>query len=306
VSLIVRYQLPGDDAVHLGIADGARIHELTGLDLDGLLQRRLPEIREQVQRAMDSAGGSVDAVDARLLAPVAGQEVWAAGVTYLRSRDARLEESGGSDVYAQVYVSDRPELFFKSPGWRVSGPTDPIGVRADSEWNVPEPELAVVVNAHREIVGYTVGNDVSSRDIEGANPLYLPQAKVYDHSCALGPGIRPAWELPDRPTFELSLAVCREGATITEGAVSTTAMARTVEDLVDWLGAALTFPVGAVLLTGTGIVPDSAVSLREGDEVTISGSDLGRLHNVVRVVGERVGPPSPAASTAARAVIRAP
>jgi 2-dehydro-3-deoxy-D-arabinonate dehydratase len=287
VSLIVRYRTRDDDRVRVGVSDSGRIRELSGLDLDALLGLRLSELRALVEIGTD-AGVVTDLEDATLLAPVAGQEVWAAGVTYLRSRDARLEESGGSDVYAQVYVSDRPELFFKSPGWRVSGPADPIGVRADSEWNVPEPELAVVVNAHGEIVGYTVGNDVSSRDIEGANPLYLPQAKVYDRSCALGPGIRPAWELTEQPTFELELDVRRDGVTISNGAVSTTSMARTVPDLVDWLHAALTFPVGVVLLTGTGIVPDSTVSLCEGDEVTITAAGLGSLRNVVRRVGARV------------------
>jgi 2-dehydro-3-deoxy-D-arabinonate dehydratase len=287
MSLIVRHLVPGDDRPRLGVADGrGNIHPLVGVDLDELLRQPLTAIREQVERALGS--DTIACAEATLLAPVESQEVWAAGVTYLRSRDARLEESGGSDVYAQVYVSDRPELFFKSPGWRVSGPAGTIGVRADSSWNVPEPELAVVVNAHREIVGYTVGNDVSSRDIEGANPLYLPQAKVYDGACALGPGIRPAWELPAQPAFDLRLEVCRDGRILTEGAVSTTSMARTFDDLVAWLWAALTFPVGAVLLTGTGIVPDSAVSLREGDEVTISADGIGAIRNTVRLVGTRI------------------
>jgi 2-dehydro-3-deoxy-D-arabinonate dehydratase len=285
MSLIVRYRAGAADATRLGVLSDGRVRDL-GLDLDRLLEMRLADIRSLVEEAVSTTGPSIPADEVTLQAPVQNQEVWAAGVTYLRSRDARLEESGGADVYAQVYASERPELFFKSPGWRVRGPGESIGIRADSAWNVPEPELAVVVNAYQEVIGYTVGNDVSSRDIEGANPLYLPQAKVYDHCCALGPGIRPGWELPEQPVFQLELCVRRVGTAITEGAIATTAMARTIEELVGWLGAALTFPVGAVLLTGTGIIPDSAISLSEGDDVIITASEIGTLGNHVQLVGE--------------------
>ena len=172
----------------------------------------------------------------RLLAPLDGRgEVWCAGVTYERSRGARMEESAEQSVYDKVYVADRPELFGKSPAWRVVTDGEPIGIRADSGHDVPEPELAVVVNAHGETVGYTVCNDVSSRSIEGENPLYIPQAKVFAGGCALAPGIRPAWEVPDPTDLAITLSVRRDGAEVFEGATSTAQLARPLDDLVDAL-----------------------------------------------------------------------
>jgi 2-dehydro-3-deoxy-D-arabinonate dehydratase len=218
-----------------------------------------------------------------VLAPVDDQEVWAAGVTYRRSRDARMEESETADVYDRVYAADRPELFFKSPAWRVRSPGQPIGIRADSTWDVPEPELAVVIGSDRQIVGYTIGNDVSSRSIEGENPLYLPQAKVYLGSCALGPALVPATLI--EPPFGIRLEIERNGEVVTGGSTSTDQLHRTIEDLVEWLTRALPFPSGAVLLTGTGVVPGDGFTLHAGDRVRIAVEGLGVLENVVETVG---------------------
>ncbi len=209
-----------------------------------------------------------------LLAPIEDTgEVWACGVTYLRSREAREAESTVKDVYARVYEAKRPELFFKSVGWRSVGHQMPIRVRDDSQWNVPEPELTLVVNSTGEIVGYTVGNDVSSRDIEGENPLYLPQAKVYDRSCALGPGIllTPADSLRDLP---IQLSLIRGGQTVFEGTTKTSQIKRTLEELVEYLYREIDFPRGALLMTGTGIVPPLEFSMQRGDTVRILIGEL--------------------------------
>ena len=252
-----------------------------GLSLDELLARG-----DGLEPAFQSNGDGAPA-DVRLLAPVGGQEVWAAGVTYERSRVARIEESVSADPYDLVYEADRPELFLKAPGWRVRGPGEPIGIRADSEWNVPEPELALVVDARLRVAGYTVGNDVSSRSIEGRNTLYLPQAKVYDGACSLGPCIVPASDAD--PPFEIEIEVEREGKRIFDGHTSTAEMRRSFDELVAFLGAALTLPVGAILLTGTGVVPEADVTLRPDDVVRIRIDGLGTLENRVEVVGRRVG-----------------
>jgi 2-dehydro-3-deoxy-D-arabinonate dehydratase len=214
---------------------------------------------------------------------VESQEVWAAGVTYERSRDARMEESAEPSVYDHVYDAVRPELFFKSVGWRVRGPGESIGVRADSTWDVPEPELALVITASLEVAGYLIGNDMSSRSIEGENPLYLPQAKVYDGSCALGPCIVPVGEV--EPPFEIHLRVMRGGATIVDDRTSSGRLRRSFAELAEHLGSALTFPAGAILLTGTGVVPDPNFTLRDGDEVRVEIEGLGELVNPVVRVG---------------------
>ena len=236
--------------------------------------------------AAGPAAGPVPA-DARVLVPIAGQEVWAAGVTYRRSRDARMEESDTPDHYDRVYVADRPELFPKAGAGRSRGPDESIGIRVDSKWNVPEPELGLVVDRHGAIVGYVNGNDMSSRDIEGENPLYLPQAKVYTGSCALGPCVVPVAEAPPPSGMRIRLVVERDGAPIVEEAVSVADLHRDPAELVDWLFRALDFPVGVVLLTGTAIVPRTDFSLIPGDRVTVSTSDLGVLRNVVELVGLR-------------------
>lgn len=199
----------------------------------------------------------------------ATQEVWASGVTYLRSRDARQAESETGDIYARVYLAERPELFMKAVGWRVRGPDDAIRVRPDSTWSVPEPEITLVINRHQEIVGYCAGNDVSSRSIEGANPLYLPQAKVYAGSCALGPGIQLA-SPEEMRQLDIKLEISRGGEQVFAGETSTTQMKRAFEDLVDYLYRELAFPEGAFLMTGTGIVPPDAFSLSAGDVVRVT------------------------------------
>ena len=209
-----------------------------------------------------------------LLPPVEpGQEVWASGVTYLRSREARELESTFADAYERIYDAERPELFFKALGWRVVGHGDKVHVREDSSWNVPEPELVVVVNSGMEIVGYTAGNDVSSRDIEGENTLYLPQAKVYDASCSLGPGI----VLSDPEAMRdlrISMIIRRGDAIVFEDEIDTSQMKRCPEELAAYLGKELAFPGGAFLMTGTGIVPEEDFTLKPGDMVGISVGDL--------------------------------
>lgn len=215
-----------------------------------------------------------------LLAPIEpAQEVWAAGVTYLRSRDAREAESQTGDIYTRVYVAERPELFFKAAGWRVVGPGSAIRVRPDSTWNVPEPELTLVINRHGEIVGYCAGNDVSSRSIEGENPLYLPQAKVYNGSCALGPGIEIT--NPDAlRDIPIHIEIARSGETVYTGEASTSQMKRALEELAACLYRELDFPHGAFLMTGTCLVPPDSFTLTAGDVVTIQVGDL-TLQNLV-------------------------
>ena len=210
-----------------------------------------------------------EAADAPLLAPVDdAQEIWASGVTYLSSRMAREAESQSADVYQKVYGAERPELFFKATGWRACGPGAPIRVRADSGWNVPEPELVLVLDTTGRIVGYTTGNDVSSRSIEGENPLYLPQAKVYAGACAIGPGIRlcDADALRDLP---ISLQILRDGTSVFADDTRTSQIKRGLEELAGWLFRELRQPAGALLFTGTGIVPGEDFSLRSGDLVRI-------------------------------------
>lgn len=213
-------------------------------------------------------------------APVDEQDVWAAGVTYKRSQVARMEESeSGASHYDKVYEADRPELFFKSTPNRVVGPGQAVRVRADSSWSVPEPELTLVLTPAGRIVGYTVGNDMSARDIEGENPLYLPQAKTYNQSCALGPWI---WLTPDPlPASAINLEIKRNGSIASKDSTSTDQIHRKLEDLATWLFKEMDFPHGAFLLTGTGIIPDDSFTLENGDEVTITIENIGTLTNPV-------------------------
>ncbi|MGL4551675.1 MAG: fumarylacetoacetate hydrolase family protein, partial [Gemmataceae bacterium] len=211
---------------------------------------------------------SVPLPSAAWLPPLDRQEVWAAGVTYIRSKVAREEESassGASRFYDLVYTAPRPELFFKAQAWRVVAPGSPIRTRADATWSVPEPELALVVSPAMEIVGFTIGNDVSSRDIEGENPLYLPQAKCYDGSCAVGPVITLASALPSPADVTIKLTITRGGSPAFEGATTLAAMKRSLTELVSWLGREVSFPDGVVLLTGTGVVPPDTFTLSSGD-----------------------------------------
>ena len=216
------------------------------------------------------------------LAPVDHQEVWAAGVTYKRSKIAREEESAGAaQFYDKVYTADRPELFLKATPARVVHPNGPVRIRADAKWSVPEPELALVISPAGKIVGYTIGNDMSSRDIEGENPLYLPQAKIYKGSCALGPVVTPAAVMPPLESVGIKLVIRRGGAMAFEGTTTLAQMARTAESLAEWLFKENEFPQGAILLTGTGIVPPDEFTLAHGDDVSITIAGIGTLHNPV-------------------------
>ena len=221
----------------------------------------------------------------QLLSPVERQEVWAAGVTYLRSKAARMEESNFSaNAYDRVYSAPRPEIFFKSLPEKVVGPGEPVGIRADAKWNVPEPELALVINSQGTIVGYTIANDMSSRDIEGENLLYLPQAKIYHRSCAVGPCIVVGSTETIARTWTITLQIYREGRIIFEGQTTVDQIKRHFEELVSYLCRSQTFPYGAVLLTGTGIVPGEDFTLRAEDRVRIEVNGIGVLENAVILV----------------------
>lgn len=242
-----------------------------------LLSRSLDEIRQLVDNAVATDGeGAADRV-----APIDGRtEVWASGVTYLRSRTARMDESTDPDIYDRVYAAERPELFFKSAAWRVVTDGEPVAIRDDSKWDVPEPELAVIANRFGEIVGYGACNDMSSRSLEGENPLYLPQAKVFAGACAIGPTIRPAWEV-DAAALPIALTISRGGAAVVQEQTTTASLARTPADLVDWLFRAENFPDGVWLSTGTGIVPPDDFTLQVGDVVTVAVEGVASTTNRV-------------------------
>lgn len=215
------------------------------------------------------------------LKPIDDQEVWAAGVTYERSRIAREEESAGSGIYDRVYSAERPEIFFKATPSRTVGPYEQVAIRSDSFWNVPEPELALVINPAMQLIGYTIGNDMSSRDIEGANPLYLPQAKMYQRCCALGPVIALEGQLEEPRMLKIDLSIRRGGVAVFDGSVNTRKMVRSFHDLIGYLGRDNHFPEGVILLTGTGIVPPDDFSTEAGDTINITISGIGTLTNTV-------------------------
>ncbi len=218
-----------------------------------------------------------------LYAPIQSQEVWAAGVTYLRSKSARMAEArdaGGGSFYDKVYDADRPELFFKATPHRVAGPGGHVRIRSDSRWNVPEPELTLAINSAGRIFGYTLGNDMSSRDIEGENPLYLPQAKVYDRSAALGPCLLVTDTLPG-PESVIALEIRRLGAAVFAGETTVGRIKRPLPSLADWLFRENAFPHGAYLMTGTGIVPPDSFTLQRGDQICITLESVGTLVNTV-------------------------
>jgi 2-dehydro-3-deoxy-D-arabinonate dehydratase len=273
----------GKDCV--GIVDDARI---VPLSLGGPHYKSLADILESedaaatAQLLIDAAAKPVALDGTALLPPVDHQEIWAAGVTYKRSRAARMEESEiAADVYQRVYDAPRPELFFKSMPHRVVGPDKPVRIRADGQWNVPEPELVLVLNSRMELVAFTIGNDMSCRDIEGDNPLYLPQAKIYDQSCAMGPWVTLASGMPPASAIGIRMAVVRSGDLVFEGSTSTSQLSRTFDDLIDYLGRDNTFRDGVCLFTGTGIVPEAAFSLRPGDTIDIAIDGIGTLINTV-------------------------
>lgn len=233
--------------------------------------------------AVDDVSDEITA-DVHYLAPIDQQEAWASGVTYTRSRDARTRESQGQELYNRVYDAERPELFLKALASRTVGHGDDIGIRSDATWNVPEPELTLLLNAQGKIVAYTIGNDMSSRDIEGANPLYLPQAKVFDRCLGLGPVIVSTTDIADPLALDIRLQVERGGETVVSDSVSTSRLHRSLETLARYLFRSNRFPHGAFLLTGTGIVPDDNFTLEAGDVVSIHIEHIGTLTNkVVRV-----------------------
>jgi len=264
------------------IEDRGAFYKLTDTDWDVLVNRDdhefvLTSMTRRAQKFPDF-NSQTDA-----LAPIGRQEVWAAGVTYFRSRTARMEESkdaGGGDFYQRVYEAARPELFFKATPNRVAGTGKKVRIRRDSKWNVPEPELALVVNSLGQIIGYTIGNDMSSRDIEGENPLYLPQAKVYSQSCGLGPGILICQQ-PLEKTTEIELVIKRGGQTAFRGTTDLGQLKRSPQELVEYLYRDNEFPYGCFLLTGTGIVPPDEFTLEPNDEIRITIEPIGTLVNFV-------------------------
>jgi 2-dehydro-3-deoxy-D-arabinonate dehydratase len=263
------------------LKSGTQFFSVHATDFDELLN--LPNLHGHLLEIVGKSPATEPPVGEGILAPVGTQEIWAAGVTYERSREGRREESkesGAAAFYSKVYEAERPELFFKAPGWRAIGPDGKIRIRKDARWNVPEPELVLVINADQQIIGYTLGNDVSSRDIEGENPLYLPQAKVYDGSCAIGPAI---WisEQPLDLNAEITLVVERSGKSVFQGAVPLLRIRRNFNELVEFLYRELSFPVGAFLFTGTGIVPPNDFTLVSGDLVRIAAAPIGELVNEV-------------------------
>jgi len=281
------YRLASGSDDRLVAADGDTAYDLTAVKprLDGFGD--LAAAANVADTGVDSLAAELTA-DAPVVAiddtavdlPVVPEEVWAAGVTYQISEEAREAESGMPEMYLDVYGAERPEIFFKATPSRTVGPGEPIGVRGDSEWNVPEPELGIVLY-DGEIVGYTVGNDVSSRSIEGANPLYLPQAKVYDRCCSLGPCVVSAESLGDPHDLSMSMLIVRDGETMYDKSTSTGEMARTCEELVDYWTAHNAVPETGALLTGTSLVPEEGFTLQPDDEVVISIEGIGDLTNPV-------------------------
>ncbi len=292
--LLIRYFEPAE-GVRIGLQRGDDVHDITPC---------FPTLADFFRDSVGDVAGAIAAVERAAadtsrsfpasqldnppapelphwLPPVDEQEVWAAGVTYLDSRRARQEEAvDGGDVYARVYTAERPEIFYKAAAKNTVGPFDAVGIRRDSAWNVPEPELALVVNPAMEMLGFTIGNDMSSRDIEGANPLYLPQAKVYSASCAIGPGILLAPSLT-WPAATINLVISRGSLDVFSGAIATDQIKRTIPELIDYLGRSNTYPGGAILLTGTAIVPPPDFTLQPADVVSISIDGIGTLQNHV-------------------------
>jgi 2-dehydro-3-deoxy-D-arabinonate dehydratase len=256
-------------------------YPLKETSLDPLIAH--PDLHAHLAAEMDRTPPADHLLHAPLLAPIGNQEVWASGVTYYSSRRARIAESkdaGGGDFYDRVYTAERPELFFKAVAHKVAGPDSPVRIRRDATWSVPEPELTLVINPRGQIIGYTIGNDMSSRDIEGANPLYLPQAKVYYRSCALGPGLLIRNE-PMPPSTQIKLDICRSNHTEFSACTTLTELKRDPATLVEYLFRDQSFPHGCFLLTGTGIVPPDSFTLQSNDEIRITIEGIGTLTNTV-------------------------
>jgi 2-dehydro-3-deoxy-D-arabinonate dehydratase len=286
------YRVAADGSPRLAVRTADTAYDLTSakaeltsfLDLlraASITDRGIDEVTDQLVADADEI--DVDTLESDIAAPVAPSEVWAAGVTYQISEEAREAESAMPDMYHEVYNSERPEIFFKATPNRTVGPNDRVGIRADSEWDVPEPELAVVLY-RGDVVGYTIGNDMSSRSIEGENPLYLPQAKIYDRCCSIGPCVTSAEGVGDPHDLEMSMTIERDGEQVFEGSTTTANMAQTCEDLVSYYNRHNAVPELAVLLTGTAIVPDESFTLAEDDHVSIDLEKIGTLENDVTVV----------------------
>jgi len=283
---VCRFRVAGQIAPRVGAAVGGdRIADLTAVGIESLAALLDSTDPGAVATALLSAAPEHSLAAVTLLAPIDRQEVWAAGVTYLRSKKARMEESDFSaTAYDRVYEADRPEIFFKSLPEKVVGSGDPVGIRADAKWNVPEPELALVMNSRGGIVGCAIGNDMSSRDIEGENLLYLPQAKTYDRSCAIGPWVALETDEKLVRSWTISIAIERKGLEVFAGTTTIDQIKRTFAELAGWLWRSQRFPHGAILLTGTGVVPDESFTLLAGDRIRIQVSGIGLLENDVVVV----------------------
>jgi 2-dehydro-3-deoxy-D-arabinonate dehydratase len=284
---IVRYRTSVSQLPQIGVREGGQVFSLPGVvSLAALWSLPLEEIRRRAEER--ERAWRIPWEEVTVLPPIDGRtEVWAAGVTYESSREARVEESERSaDVYRQVYDAERPELFFKSAAWRVVGDGQTVAIRDDSTLDVPEPEVALVINRFGEIAGYAACNDMSSRSIEGQNPLYLPQAKTYLGACALGPTIRPSWEIADPYNLAIELTISRGGAVAWHGRASTSSLHRRFDDLVGYLMRADLHPDGVVLTTGTCLVPPAPFSLADGDVVAVGVAEIGVLTTgVVRGLG---------------------
>ena len=277
---ICKVQLP-NGTITVAALLGDRIKPVAAKTLSDYLHCDMPLANLQAS-LHSSTLTDYSVAEVKFLAPIDAQEVWAAGVTYKRSQEARERESAGAaKFYDHVYSAPRPELFFKSPAYRVVNPGEPVHIRRDSKWNVPEPELALVISPQLKLVGFTIGNDMSSRDIEGENPLYLPQAKFYDRACAVGPCITLLDAMPKPDDTAIRLTIERAGKTMFDGATKVSAMKRTFDELIDWLGKETSFPNGASLLTGTGVVPPDDFTLAIGDVVHIDIAGIGRLTNPI-------------------------
>ena len=281
---ICRYTID-KNSIRIGFVDNQQVYDITARfpSITAFLRWTIgrTDAGSALKKALHGTQPTAPLRSVTLLRPTDDQEIWAAGVTYERSRVAREEESANSGIYDRVYRAARPEVFFKATPSRVVGPMEPVAIRHDASWNVPEPELALVINPAKELIGYTVGNDMSSRDIEGENPLYLPQAKMYGRCCAVGPMIALAEHVADPKNLTIAIEIQRNGAVAFGGSVNTSKIVRSFAELIDYLGRDNLFPDGVLLLTGTGIVPADDFTLESGDSVSITIDGIGTLHNPV-------------------------